>query len=413
MIKGFLKLTRYKKLMFLTVVFFAFLEMPFLALYPAIEKMHSTVFPEYSLSTIQTAITALNLFIIIVAPVCTLLLRKRVLTKKGCLCLGFLLIGLAGIASIFVHSKFWHLYLFSFLMGSGLGFNNVTGISIMMDEFEGDEVQLVCGVQAEFINIGGIVLSIIGGIIANVLWYGGYLLMSIALIFVVYVYIVFKGSLFGEAVTAGRSAEKRPAPTPLPKKVYYYSIAVFIVMVLYGVSGANISTHIAKMELGGTSVSGVANSMCMIGGIAAAIVFAPLAKKFGDNLMTISVLLMAIGFTMLNVFASSMIVMMISLFLIGSCLGLFPPQIIASTSGLVDKTNSSTATMIENCIFSAAGALLSPSIMTNITTLLGGESTRFRFQFTGICCLVYAVILFFINRAYARKEAGAAQTVKQ
>jgi len=87
-----------------------------------------------------------------------------------------------------------------------------------------------------------------------------------------------------------------------------------------------------------------------------------------------------------------LLVVYIGVFITGTSLSLIIPQCLFSVSNIVDPSNSSTATSIVACLAPGTGGFLSPVIFTNLTNLLGGESTNFRFQFVGFVSLVVGIV---------------------
>jgi hypothetical protein len=203
------------------------------------------------------------------------------------------------------------------------------------------------------------------------------------------------------------SAGGSEVKSQLPTSVYYYSLIIVMYMILYNVATVNISTHISQGGMGDPATAGVASAFLMGGGVAVGFLFPKLSPVLRDHIFSVSFLLMAAGFTLLNVFPASLFVTYAAMFLCGSTMSLLVPRCIFMASNLSDPTNSQTATMLVCCIAPGGGHFVSPIIMTNLTLALGGESTRFRFQFTAFVCLALAVILFFYN--LYRERLGASR----
>ena len=157
------------------------LQIAYIGLTCGIDLIQTEIFPERSQADIQTVISLPNLLSVLASIIGAVLIEKRITKKKTLVVLGVSLIAATGIAAILLHSSFWQLIMFSILIGLGMGFFAPSAQSIMMDNFNEKERQLISGLQVSFINIGGILISVLGGILITVVWYGGYIVLLLAL----------------------------------------------------------------------------------------------------------------------------------------------------------------------------------------------------------------------------------------
>jgi len=144
----------------------------------------------------------------------------------------------------------------------------------------------------------------------------------------------------------------------------------------------------------------------LTGGVCSGLLFPKITTYLRDNTITIAFFLLALGFTVLNLFPVSLVMTFAAMFCFGLGLNLIMPQSIFNVSNMTQPSNSSMATMFILCIAPGIGTFLSPIIMTNLTYFLAGDSTRFRYQFTGMICLVCAAILFVYNEKTLRARSG-------
>jgi MFS family permease len=90
---------------------------------------------------------------------------------------------------------------------------------LLFDNFEPEERQKLAGYQTSFINAGGIAFSLLGGLLAGLFWYGGYLVFFICI--VVAVIGIF-------TIPSYKTPAKKSDGTPRKKidsRVYYYASA--------------------------------------------------------------------------------------------------------------------------------------------------------------------------------------------
>ena len=258
------KMAKNKKLLAATILAVALIQMPIQALMPAIERM-STIFTTRSLSEIQTAVALPNLISMFAAILSAILITKGVISKKAAVVSGLCMAIVTGIMAAFFHTQFWHLIVFSLILGTAMGFFIPTTMSVMFDAFNEGERQRVAGLQTAFINIGGIVMSAIGGILATLIWYGGYL----AFLLMVPVAVLAAVTLPGKKLQAALSAPGIPAKkSTLPAEVFYYAILIFLYMMISIVCGSNLSTHLAMSNVGNAGTAGLASAVQMAGGVA-------------------------------------------------------------------------------------------------------------------------------------------------
>jgi len=321
------------------------------------------------------------------------------------------------------------------LIGAGMGIFVPSAQSIMFDNFDEKTRQFISGISFSFINIGGVVMSLLCGILITIVWYGGHLQMLIAAPVAVLAWLVIpkdrapgqagdddvsaggaqgaggtlgSGGAGGDLSAAGNGLSipaAAKARSKLPLTAYYYTAMIVIFMILYNVATVNISTYLEQYSIGESSTAGVATAILMAGGVACGFVFPKISQSIRDYVISLSFLLLAIGFTVMNIFPPSLFGTLVAMFVCGTTMSLLVPRCIFCVSNLSDPTNSATATMLVCCVAPGGGHFLSPVIMTNLTLAIGGESTRFRFQFTAYVCLAFAAILFLYN-LYAEKRGS-------
>ena len=397
------KLSKSKKLLAVTILAVAVIQMPILALMPAIQRM-SGVFSSHSLSEIQTAVSLPNLISMFAAILSAILITRGVISKKAAVISGLCMAILTGAAAAFLHTQFWHLIVFSVILGTAMGFFIPTTMSIMFDAFNDDERQKVAGYQTAFTNIGGIVMSAIGGFMATLIWYGGYL----AFLLMIPVAVLAAVTLPGRKREAAAPQPGTPVKkSKLPAEVFYYAGLIFLYMMTSIVCGSNLSTHLVMSNIGNAGTAGLASAVQMAGGVASGLVFSRLSVKFRDYVIALAFLAVFIGFTIINVGHASLTAVFVGVFIVGSSLSMIIPQCLFSVSKCVDPTSSSAATTLVSCFAPGAGAFLSPVIFTNLTMRLGGDSTSFRFQFVGIVALVIAVAAALVTMRLEKKAAVA------
>ena len=390
-------MTKNKKFLMWSILLIAAVQMPNLALSPGINQIQTTVFPDRSLSAIQTTMQLPNLISPFLTIFFAFLIGKGILTKRGAIIAGLFVVGFAGALAVVAHSQYWQFALVSAVLGVGLSGYISNATSLIFDNFTDDERQYISGYQTSFINGGGIVMSLCGGALAGLVWYGGYLMLLLAIpVAIVGIFAIPK-------VKPKRSAEKKTKERLHPD-VFLYSAAIFVFMLIYCVCGSNISTHLAP--LGDTALSGAATAIQMAGGVVCGLFFGKLSTKLQDKMMSLSFIAVFVGMMILSLFPNSIFMAFVGMFISGMAMSMMLPQCMFSTSKVVNENTSALATSLTSCIAPGFGGFFSAMVFTNITQKLYGDSTVLRFRFVAIVALVMAVLCFLLV-SYRQKRAKA------
>ena len=242
-------MSKEKKLLMWSVLLIAMVQMPNLALSPSINVIYDTVFGrKWELGTIQTVMQLPNLKSPFVTIATAYLIGKGWLSKKGIIIAGLFLVAATGVLSLFCNTQFWHLVLLSICLGLGLSGYLSTATSLIVDYFNEDERQAISGYQTSFINGGGVIMSLCGGLLSTVIiGFGGYLMLLCALPV---------GLLALKAIPSGKKAAEEKQEKEKVKihgDVFLYGVLIFVFMLVYNVLGSNLSVHIKDM--GGSDIA--------------------------------------------------------------------------------------------------------------------------------------------------------------
>jgi len=390
-----------------TILIIAFIQMPGLALTPGINQIRTTAFPSLSLGLVQTALASASLTQPLAAFGSAMLINRRIVTKKAVLVFCLCLLAANGALALLFNTEFWHLFMLSVVLGISTGCLISNMFGLLFDNFDPAERQWIAGYQSAVINAGGIVMSLVGGLLATFMWYGGYLVLFVGLpaaALVMYTVPNYKvpAADSGSSPAANRgnspAADSRAGKPSrkLNPKIYYYCVIAGLFMMTYSVCGANLSTHIAG--IGDSATAGIAIAFMMGGGVVSGILFDKLSKKAGDYSISFAFTTIFIGYMMLSFSAASLVLVFISVFIVGMSLSIMLPRCIFMVSTLADDPSTSqTATALVSTVAPSTGAFISPIIITNLTTALFGESTSARYRFVSILVLAFALIVAFLT----------------
>jgi MFS family permease len=400
------QMSKRNRVLFMTIMAASLMQMVQFALTPGIAKINAEVFPGLPLSVIQTAMTLPSLFSMVFSLVSALMIGKGWISKKASVVTGLVFItGTSAVALLF-HTQFWHLCLFSVLIGIGMGFYISTSASIMFDNFNEAERRMSVGIQSSAINLGGIIMSAGGGILANMVWFGGYLMLLIGIPIVILAIVNIPNDKKKAAHETAPQAlrQEKHAKLKIPPDIYYYGSITFVFLMINTVCGTNISNHLKAAGLGDTSTAGLATAVQMAGGFSVGLVFNRLSAKLKDYALALAFFIVFAGYTIINVGQSSLIAVFAGIFIVGTAISIIIPQSLFSTSNRVNPVNSAAATAIVNTISPGIGSFISPMVFTPLTIALGGESTNFRYEFVGIISLLFGIVLIVTTRHREQKE---------
>ena len=397
--------------LFITIMVIALLQMIQFALTPGIAKIQSEVFPQISLSTVQTVMMLPSLLSMVFSLLSAFLIHKGWVSKKAAVVIGIMLLALTGFTSIVLHTQIWHLILFSSFIGASMGFFISNTASIMFDNFNEQERRMSVGVQTSAINIGGIFFSVVGGYLASLIWYGGYLLLVVAAPIVVLCILTIPNDRKERQLASART-EHHTARSKIPLDIFYYGFIVFVFMLVFAVGSTNISNHIMAAGFGNTAMAGIAMAIQMAGGVFIGFIFSRISSRLKDYMIPLGFVVIFIGYMIISLGVQSLAVSLVGVFIAGTAISLIVPQTMFATSNLVDASNSASSTALISCICPGMGSFLSPMLFTNLTMKLGGESTVFRFKFVAIVALVCGMILllttWYRNHKSAQQELPVA-----
>ena len=397
------------KMLKLTILVIAMFQMPTLAISPAISKIMSQFGRE--LATVQTALQIPNLVSPFAAILASIIVAKAKgkLPKKYVIIFGLGCIVVAATGIVLFSTQFWTLYLWGALIGVSIGLFIPTTASLMMDSFDENAVRVISGQQTSFINIGGIIMSILGGLLADMIWFGGYLTFyfGVPIIILCIIYLPTKARIKAAAAEQSVSGEPVEDKSKFNWNVAFYGFCIFFFMMCSNVRGPNLSVYVIdQLKIGTSSTTGYISAVQMLGGACSGMLFSKLSSKLRDYMIPMAFLTLCIGFTVLGT-ATSLVMIFIGAFLTGSAMSMCMPQCMFSISLYVDEHSSTFANAISSSIAPSLGGFRSPVIFTPLTTALFGEAVSSRYLFLSCVTLVLCILLVVIMTA--RKKGGKAK----
>ena len=364
-------------------------------------------FPEASDSAIQFVMTVPSILVIVIGFVFALLssrIPNNILT--GC---GLLLGVLMGIGACFIHPSIGVLYFWSAVLGVGSGIS-ANGQSTLANKlFTEKEKPGVLGLQTFAASIFAMLMTFAGGFLADISWELGYLVYLVAIPGMLGCFLFLPNII--KPLHHEEEAEKENAPAEEESdggrlrivQMIPLVLAAFITNISFNVSATNMSMFVEEQKLGTAAQAGTAATVMLLVGGLAGLAFGLLYKRIRSHLVTLGLLLLAVGYTI--VFFSNAYWMLIlacvvfggSISFVMSCLTMKCFQIGGKDTALA------VAIMLAGA---HTGTLIAP-VMTNISAaVFGTETVKYRFLLTAIIAGISAVIAAVYIILRSRKESA-------
>ncbi|MBQ8263759.1 MAG: MFS transporter [Oscillospiraceae bacterium] len=196
---------------------------------------------------------------------------------------------LAGLCGYFFSFSFPILFLWAAMLGLGMGMFIPTMATVVNNCFTGDERGEVLGLQAGFLNIGGILLTVFGGLLSSITWRTNYL---------VYMPVIIVAICIATMVPPNevKRVRERKSKGGIEPMVTVYCLLNFCFMLLYNVFPSNTAMLLHERGYANSEVlAGIANGLGMCGGLISALLFSRFVKRVGESYLTIAFVLAAVG----------------------------------------------------------------------------------------------------------------------
>lgn len=349
-------------------------------------------FPRASSTDVQFLMTSPSLAVIVfglLSPVCLHKLGPRTTAALGCA-----LFIASGMLSWLFHDSLPLLYVWGMIMGAGIGLTSPAAMSLVGQCFEGNERARLMGWQSSAANIGGMLMSFLGGFLALIHWSFNYLVYLILIPGLVLTLI------FVPKHQGAGNTEQQASTGKSDKPWLALCILVSItVMVLFNIAPTNLSIFVQENGMGDSAQAGIASTVLLLFGTLAGLAFGKIASKLGHYVIVLGFVLLGSGQILIGT-ASSYAMVLVGCALSGATMSMVMPQVtldLGISSGDASKAGAYTI------IFTNIGGFLSP-LITNFAAQFG-PGVGLRFVCSSILALVVAVIAVFVIRSLNKTRA--------
>ena len=200
---------------------------------------------------------------------------------------------LAGVSVLVFHDSLGQVLAASAVMGLGLGAVQNSTDALIADYFGGKQRSFVMGIYSTFVALGGIIWTMVSGILGSAEWFHSY-----AAYFIMIIFIVIEAVCLPE----GHLEPKRKVNVfaNMPKEVAIITLMSFVFVLTFQLFSSNVSLLVVGRGFGGPVEAGLASTVMTVAGIAAGLLVGPLFAKFKNLAMPIAwgVTLVGLGLTL-------------------------------------------------------------------------------------------------------------------
>lgn len=352
------------------------------------------VFPDASLYQIQLVFSITS----ITGVVGSLLAGKLAdyISKKTLTLASLVLLVLSGVAPLAFHSNINQFILFSGIVGLTVGMLQTLSNSYALQLFQGEERDRVIGVNQSVMAVAGTVFIYIAGVFAASNYLNGFYVYLIAIVVIVIVCICLPA---GRPEKQERAASHEEKVNALTGGMVKLLVMMLLFASLQGAFMQNISLLVENSGIGDASVSGLATSLYIAGGILVGFTLGPVMKWTKQFVLPFCFLLSGIAL-LLPVISLSVPACYLCGALCGFSCTLFYGVCLAETPNVVAPNAMTMAAGLISAVF-GLGSFISPYIVNPISTLLTAASDKDRMMVAGISTLICGVLAVLL---YARPK---------
>lgn len=377
-------------------------QMGMVALAPVISAI-TQAFPSTSQLTVQMVSTFLNLLMVLAALLSGAI--SKVICRRNMAIIGVGLLVVVSVCGCFFATGLWAVFCWSGLLGIGMGLFVPVASSMLVDYFDDDERKPLAGRQTAVVNLGGVLLSLLSGIIASQRWNNAYLIF-LGAIPVLLMCIKF---LPHEEVKPDKTKHEMKTRTKIPPIVWIRTLQTMVFAVVYFTFSTNISLLLTEKGYASASLAGAATACFMLGGGVCGLLFTRITALLKSITAIGAFVLVGASFMCIYCF-DGLISLFIAAFLGGGSLSIIFPYFLVTTSEYIDPTISVLSTSLIISVGPNFGSFLSPLIITNLSALFDGTSVRFRFCVASILAMLLAVLQLVLNIKKNGRESSVSNT---
>ncbi|WP_459478940.1 MFS transporter [Clostridium saccharoperbutylacetonicum] len=356
------------------------------------------VFPEASTTDIQFLMTFPSLFIVGATLLSAWLCRyfsKKILVEYG-----LILVCISGILSFLFHGSLLLLFIWAGILGIGVGLVSALAISLISDYFDGEEKRSLLGIQTSAANLGSMLMTFLGGILAAYSWHWNYLIYFLALPGLILT-ICF---IPKELVTKQGKREN----AKVENFVWFYCVIAALFMLFFYIGPTNIAIMLQEEQLGNTVLAGIAATILLLGGALMGMLFGKLSGYIGKKTIPLGFLVLAFGYMIMYV-SRNIALFYIGCLIVGASISMVMPQCMLQIAA---KGSSAAVTIGMALAMSASnlGTFINPILTSVSNIVMKSNFAKDRILFTAGVTVMSAILLYlYLEQNKKRERCGKSE----
>lgn len=237
-------------------------------------------FPDANIAAVQMCVGIIPLCMALSALFVSSVLATRVQKRYTALAC-HVLIMVAGLMVVAFHDALWQVLAASVFIGIGIGGIQNGTDALIADYFEGQQRGSIMGVYSTFVALGGILWTVLSGILGSREWYMSYAAYAAELPFIIVEFF---------CLPMGHLEPKRKGNVlkNMPREVALITLISFVFVLCFQLFSTNVSLIVAARGFGGTAQSATASTVMTVAGIFAGLLVGPLFRKFKNRAMPLA-----------------------------------------------------------------------------------------------------------------------------
>ncbi|WP_096200462.1 MFS transporter [Bacillus sp. FJAT-45350] len=353
------------------------------AISPALGDI-ALAFPDVNETTIKLILTLPSVMIIPFIFVSSKLTSR--FSKKHILFAGMLFYLVGGLGGGFVSSI--ELLLFCrAILGIGVGLMMPISTSLVADFFDGEERTTTMGQVSAANNLGGVALFLMSGVLAAISWRMAFSVYTLVIVAALIVFFFLPNKKPDFHSTSNPSA-------PLPKKLYAYGAAMFLIVLAFYSIPANMALYIQQEGIGSSKNAGAVISVATAAGFFAGLLLGRVKRLLQTYFIAFQLMLMGLGF-LITAMTNNLVFIGVGVGFMGFGFGSILPIVFDQVSRQVPRTQTVQAmAIVTSMLF--FGQFSSPIFLDGIGLLFSNDSIRFMYMFLSVGIFIVASIFFVI-----------------
>ncbi|MCR4566438.1 MAG: MFS transporter [Pseudobutyrivibrio sp.] len=351
-------------------------------------------FSGVSETLVQMIITLPSLLFIVGSPLSGIAMSSVNKKKIAMFALTCYLVG--GLFPFFFNSNIWQLLAGSAIIGVGTGFLMPLINGFIVQYFDKENQAGMMGLNATFTALGAMAFIFAAGQLAKFGWRTSYIVFAFVLVIIIVAFICLPAGEPVQAKEFANTNQKSTSKFEMNPYIMGLFIIGFIYYVMQNAFNTNSSAYVSEVLGAGAAVASIVTMANTIGGIIGGATFKGVSMKFKNQVETITLVIVAVGF-LVAFLIQTLPTIIIGSLLVGYGFALFNA---GGTFLLAQNTRPETNAFTVSVYLALIniGAAISPVIVNTCGGLIG-NGTGPKYLLAAIIIAAVTIYSFILNRA--------------